>query len=303
MFAGQGDFREGQRAKFIFGGAQFYRRVEGLIPFDGLPAVGRFAAHDPRQGAFSDGPGFIDRFAGANAADQVGVLLLVGIRVLAAKTPVLPAFDQDDIVAIAGTLGADHRFLDLAIAIIHLPALAEHPDTVFILVLDRKMVVNMAVILIGAGLATAQAVSADRVTLEHPVDDVEIVDVLFDNMVSGKPGKIIPIAELPFHVRPAGLTFDHPDDAAIPISAAIKHLTDGAILQALDGFVIAEEMAALCPGGNAQTLLSGQFTRFNHQPHSRSVHRGWFFDESMLARFDGGAQMEGRKCGGVARMT
>ena len=42
-----------------------------------------------------------------------------------------------------------------------------------------------------------------------PVDHVEIVDVLFADVVAGQPGEVEPVSQLPFHVGPARLPQSH----------------------------------------------------------------------------------------------
>ena len=67
-----------------------------LIEDDGLAGVGRHPAHDRRERALGDASQLVERLAVADAGDQVDVLLLVRVRVLAGP---LPGVGSGDLVA------------------------------------------------------------------------------------------------------------------------------------------------------------------------------------------------------------
>ena len=87
-----------------------------------------------------------------------------------------------------------------------LPAVAEEPGAVGVLVDDREVVVDVAVLRPGADLPAAHADGLDRVRVLHdPGADVEEVDVLLDVEVAGEPGEVVPVAHLLGHVGPVRL--------------------------------------------------------------------------------------------------
>ena len=45
----------------------------------------------------------------------------------------------------------------------------------------------------------------DRVRVHRPVDDVDVVDVLLDDVVAAEPGEVVPVAHLPLDVGPLRL--------------------------------------------------------------------------------------------------
>ena len=61
------------------------------------------------------------------------------------------------------------------------------------------MVEDFAVVQAFASFAAALAAGFDRVTAFDPVDDVEVVDVLLDDVVAANPDEVIPVAHLVFH--------------------------------------------------------------------------------------------------------
>ena len=53
----------------------------------------------------------------------------------------------------------------------------------------------------GADLPAAHADRAHRVPVDRPVDDVDVVDVLLDDVVARQPGEVQPVADLPLERR------------------------------------------------------------------------------------------------------
>src|SRR5690349_9652271 len=111
------------------------------------------------------------------------------------------AFDPGG--GIAGAFGADDAFADTRFGAVDLAAHAHHSRAVRIFVLNGEVVVYVTIGGIGADLAAAHAVGADGVGVHGPVDDVDVMDMLFDDVIAGEPGEIEPVAQLPFHVGPA----------------------------------------------------------------------------------------------------
>ena len=123
-------------------------------------------------------------------------------------------------------------------------ALAEHPRAVGILELDRVMIEDFAVVLALAHLAAAHAVGPDRVAALEPVDDVQVVDVLLDDVVAAEPGEVVPVAHLVLHFAQLAAVLCSssarvdPRGRAVPIDARGNDVADRAVLQPLDRFQI-----------------------------------------------------------------
>ena len=81
-------------------------------------------------------------------------------------------------------LGALHVLGDAVPAAADVAALAEHIATVAVFVLDGMMVINLAVVDACTNLAAAQSLATRRMSALDPVDNVEIVDVLFIDVVA-----------------------------------------------------------------------------------------------------------------------
>src|SRR5690606_31973142 len=69
----------------------------------------------------------------------------------------------------------------------------------------------------------------------HPVGHVNIVYMLFDDMVSAQPVKVIPVSHLVFHFRLTGFPGPDPDPTGIPEYLSAQHFTYGPVIYTVDG--------------------------------------------------------------------
>ena len=81
---------------------------------------------------------------------------------------------------------------------------AEHLDAVGVGELDRMVVIDLAILFAGAHLSSAHTFGLFWRATHQPVDDVDVVNVLFDDMVTAQPVEVIPVTHL---VRQFGLAF------------------------------------------------------------------------------------------------
>src|SRR5437762_11212288 len=98
----------------------------------------------------------------------------------------------------------------------------------------------------------AHAMRANRMALLDPVDHVEVVDVLFDDVVAADPYEVVPVPHLLLHLRQlaAVLLFQlrsrmDPRRGAVPVAAHGNDIANRSIPQAIQGFDVAELMMAL----------------------------------------------------------
>ena len=110
-----------------------------------------------------------------------------------------------------------------------LPAHARHARAVGVLVVNREVIVDVAEPrLLDSRLPSAHADRAHRMALEHPVGDVEVVDVLLDDVIAGEPGEVQPVANLPLAVAPARFLDVAPEGALVPEHLAAHDLANRA---------------------------------------------------------------------------
>src|SRR5262249_14578569 len=103
-------------------------------------------------------------------------------------------------------LGSDQRLRYTSLAAINLARHAHRVHAIVKLIVNRKMIEDVAVFRAGPHLASTHAHGTHRMALRGPIDYVQIVHMLFDNMIAGKPREIEPVPQLPFHIAPLGLS-------------------------------------------------------------------------------------------------
>src|SRR5262249_1960215 len=110
-----------------------------------------------------------------------------------------------------------------------LPAHAFDANILGVLVFDSEEVVNVA-IHIGIAAwpyAASHAKGPNGMGAKHPVKDIEIVHVLFDDVVAAQPAEVVPVVDLVVEVRHPSPPRTEPDVAGvIPIRAAGNNIAD-----------------------------------------------------------------------------
>lgn len=120
-------------------------RVQGLLPGNFLAAVASLSTNDRGKRAFSDVLGFIDRLAGTHAVDEILVFVPIGTADWLAVSPGASFGGCDLIGAVARAVFAAYKFAHRAFAVVDLAALTEHRDAVWVLILNRKVIVDVTV--------------------------------------------------------------------------------------------------------------------------------------------------------------
>ena len=95
-------------------------------------------------------------------------------------------------------------------------ALAVENGSVGVFELHKMVVEDLTVILSLPDFTAAHALGLDGVSAFEPVDDVDVVDVLFGDVVTAKPDEIVPVAHLVFHFGLFGFTLVDPYAVVVP---------------------------------------------------------------------------------------
>ena len=185
-------------------------RVERLFPGDPLAGVGGHAAHDGGQVALGGGLQLVVGLALADRGDEVDVLLDVRVDVLGALVApgrvLAPGAQRPlGVGQVDPALGADHVLADVVVAAGDLAGHRQHLHAARVLEVDREVVVDVAEGRIDPLLAAAHAHRRHRRLADGPLEHVDVVDVLLDDVVARQPGEVQPVADLPLGVGPGRL--------------------------------------------------------------------------------------------------
>ena len=158
----------------------------------------------------------------ADRRDQVDVLLHVGVRLVPLEGPRRRPGDlrrAAELIAtpLLPTIRSSTRSWQ--------PLVWRHmllTRTPFgILELDREVVVDVAVL--PAPTRTwrpPMPMTFFGIVPDRPVRHVDVVNVLFDDVIAGEPGEVEPVAALPLHLRHLRRALLHPEVALVPVAPA-----------------------------------------------------------------------------------
>ena len=228
------------------------------------------------------------------------MLVLVGISV-AVLIPVTPnrlagaVLDHGATIAeIEGALGADNGFADLVPTVWLVAALAVHDDAIGVGKLDVVVVENLAGLAVGAGFAATHALGGDGVGVVHePVDHVDVMNVLLEDVVATNPCEMIPVLDLVIHFRPFRLAVDEPDAGTVPITLGGHDVPDETLLDLFLGGEVVFLIAALETYDHFEVLLFCLFRIFKNHAAAGGIGGDGFFHEDMFACLDGSLEHEG----------
>src|SRR5690606_7479282 len=133
----------------------------------------------------------------------------------------------------------------------------------------HMMVEYFTVILSGAYQAAAGSFRFHRVASFHPVGYINIMDMLFGNVIAAQPVEVIPVPHLVFHFGLSCLSWADPHPAAVPEYLSAYHIANRSVVQTLDGFPVIELVVTLQAYHHIQFLPFGFFRGSQHLPDTR----------------------------------
>src|SRR5207249_9857686 len=181
---------------------------------------------------------------------------------------------------VAETFRSGHMLGNIAPTTIDMAAATEAAGAVRVFKFDGVVIEDFAVVRTFAHLDTAHALGADGVALLDPIDHVEIVNVLFTDVIAAEPDKVIPVAHLIFHLGDFSsvlfLEFGarvNPRGGAVPVAAHGGNVANRAFLEPFDGFEIAQLMVTLETHAHLEVLLFRFFGRREDAAHAGRIGR------------------------------
>ena len=186
-----------------------------------------------------------------------------------------------------GSEGSVRTFCDVVETAGNLSVLHEHSGTVRVFVLDSEVVIDTASIFSFSDFGAGNAHGADRVCVFDPVDDVDIVEPHVDVDISALPSEVELIVELVLEFVPLWAAGEHGARGAhVPEGAGVVDFPDGTVVDAFDGFEVAELVSALESDADLQILFLGLFCGGKDAADADCVERDRFFHEDVFPLFD-----------------
>src|SRR6266516_2484408 len=176
--------RHGHGTEFHVRGHEVLVGAQELVPRDLLPGVGGLPSHDRAARSLGHLPALVQWLARADARDQVGVLLHVGVGPGALRIPAPRRRARDDGVRVRFAARADYPLGDVRRRAVDLAAHGEHVHAVRVLEVDREVIIDVPVRGIGAPLPPAHPDRLHRMRAERPVCHIDVVDVLLHDVVA-----------------------------------------------------------------------------------------------------------------------
>ena len=162
---------------------------------------------------------------------------------------------------------------------------------------------DLAEILARADLTSPHPLGTDRIATLQPVDDIQVMDVLLDDVIAAQPVEVVPVAHLVFHLRLSFGAGVNPHAGAVPIDASGHNVADRAVLQAFDRFDVRGLVMALQTDANGQIFLTRGLAAVSTARTPGPSTATGFSMKTCLPASTAAAKCTGRKPGGVARMT
>ena len=126
-----------------------------------------------------------------------------------------------------------------------------------------------------------------------PVDLVDAVTRLLHDVIAAEPPEVPPVAQLPFHIRPAVAPWMDAEGARVIGRVHADDAADGAVVDPLVGRPLREAVPPAEAGHEVEPLLSCVLGGLDHLAHACGVNGHRFLTEDVPPCFDGGSQVRG----------
>ncbi len=190
----------------------------------------------------------------------------------------------DHMPPIAGprAFGSLYEFTHVVGTTINLAAHAVQVDTVLHCEVDAEVIILVTG---HTALTGAKADSAHRFQAGEPGKDINVVYMLFYDVITGKPFPVDPVTHHELKIAPSRLAITIPEHALVPVDGSPCDLTDKTIHDLFVGLHITTLVVALCTGYHTQVLGLCLFGSSHDGAVSHSIHADRFLQKSMFVFF------------------
>ena len=267
--------------------------IEALIPFQEFSSVGCHTAHDGGHGARCTVVTFVGDFTFSDLCEEIDVLLGPTVFAVGGLPHNFVLLVVDLATAdIAPSVCTVSEFAHRVPAAWDVTALAQKFGAVFVGEFNEVVIEDLTTFFAGADLASTLALGFDGRAVHEPVDHIEVMDVLFADVVTGEPVEVIPIVQLVFEFGLVWLTISGPNAVTIPVSAGQDDIADSSFVEHLDGRLVIGLVVALQSNGDGKFLFFGDFVGFEDTSNSWGICCDRFFHEDVFAGFDGSFEVK-----------
>ena len=136
---------------------------------------------------------------------------------------------------------------------------------------------------VGANLTTADSAHEFGMTAHDPLHHIELMHMLLDNVVAGKPSVIEPVAHLILDLGLGGVGRNIPKASHVPVHATRNDPADVALGDAADAVDVASLVATLRARDDLELLRTAHRGGLEKAAHSGAVHRDRLLAEGRQA--------------------
>ncbi|MCY1541227.1 hypothetical protein D9M68_769060 [compost metagenome] len=107
------------------------------------------------------------------------------------------------------------------------------------------IIIDLSVIFPGSPGPASCSLYRYRICIFYPIGNINVVYMLFYDMISAKPVKIIPVSHLVIHLGLSGSTWFYPYSATVPIYLAGHNITHSTFFHPFQHFPVIGLVTAL----------------------------------------------------------
>ena len=183
------------------------------------------------------------------------------------------------------------KFADGGPSARNVSALAQELDAIPIGVFDKMVIKNLATVRTRSDLPSTLTLCFHRRAVHQPIDDVQVVNVLFANVVPTQPIKVVPVVDLILKLGLIWCSVASPNSIVVPVGSCKHNVANRPIFELCDGCLIARFVVSLQSDRDHQILFLSDLIRCQHASHARSVRSHRLFHKHMLSCLDGGFEV------------
>ena len=128
--------------------------------------------------------------------------------------------------------------------------------------------------------SSAHSLCFNRIGTFKPVDDIQVMDMLFVDMITTKPVKVVPVSHLVFHFCLSGFSLSYPNAIIVPPSIGCSNFSNHVF--PLVKFPVGIYIVTLKSNHHIQFLFLCFFCCYQNSLYALRIGCNWLLHENML---------------------